>query len=341
VSFSGFFHSAQRAPLSSRAATSSPARRAAFQTSRRTSSSASVASATMWKGSRHSSVLGQWVSHRAGDPRAHVCAHQDDGGATLLAEALEEAPQGGGVAPRSSPDQPAGVVVDDDDEVAPALAVADLIDAQAAETGEAVEPRVALGHHPGDDPPNGPPGDPHQLHDRGLADLGGQPGGLVIEGPGAAALDARCVGFQERHRAPQVERPPAPPILTSIEAGRPPLADPTPLSRAPTGVHRDDQSATLEHHALDHHPLNSEQSSPYPYRSHAVPASPGSQFQQPEILGDMSFPHWLRRPTERSGDPQFRGSITRPACAPVNASPPPLQAPTHDSGSSWVATPSM
>jgi hypothetical protein len=31
---------------------------------------------------------------------------------------------------------------------------------------------------------------------------------------------------------------------------------------------------------------------------------------------------------------------TRPACAPVNASPEPLQAPAHDSGPVWLAKPS-
>ena len=36
----------------------------------------------------------------------------------------------------------------------------------------------------------------------------------------------------------------------------------------------------------------------------------------------------------------FRGSIARPARAPVNASPPPSQTTTHDSGPPWVATPS-
>jgi len=32
---------------------------------------------------------------------------------------------------------------------------------------------------------------------------------------------------------------------------------------------------------------------------------------------------------------------TEPACAPVNTSRPALQLPAHDSGSSWIATPSM
>ena len=38
---------------------------------------------------------------------------------------------------------------------------------------------------------------------------------------------------------------------------------------------------------------------------------------------------------------KFRGSIARPARAPVNASPAPSRTPTHDSGSPWVATPSV
>jgi hypothetical protein len=46
VSFSGFFDSANRAPFRSFAAAIAPALRASFQTSRRTSSSASVASIT-------------------------------------------------------------------------------------------------------------------------------------------------------------------------------------------------------------------------------------------------------------------------------------------------------
>ena len=41
------------------------------------------------------------------------------------------------------------------------------------------------------------------------------------------------------------------------------------------------------------------------------------------------------------GTISFSRLNTRPACAPVNASAAPSRAPPHDSGSSWVASPSM
>src|SRR5664280_1776748 len=54
----GFFHNAYRACLRSRACPPSPSLRAVFQVSRRTSSRASVAHATMWNGSAHRTALG-------------------------------------------------------------------------------------------------------------------------------------------------------------------------------------------------------------------------------------------------------------------------------------------
>jgi hypothetical protein len=59
VKSAGFFHSANLAPLSSLATAVSPPLRAAFQVSRRTTSRASVAHFTTWKGSRHSTACGQ------------------------------------------------------------------------------------------------------------------------------------------------------------------------------------------------------------------------------------------------------------------------------------------
>src|SRR4029450_4736602 len=59
VRSSGFFHSANRAPLSSRATAVSPPLRALFQTSRRTWSSASVAHLTTWNGSAQRTAAGQ------------------------------------------------------------------------------------------------------------------------------------------------------------------------------------------------------------------------------------------------------------------------------------------
>ena len=40
-------------------------------------------------------------------------------------------------------------------------------------------------------------------------------------------------------------------------------------------------------------------------------------------------------------DKTISGLNTWPTCAPVNASPAPLRLPAHDSGSEWVATPSL
>src|SRR5680860_1841367 len=57
VRSSGFFHRANLAPLRSFAVVFWPPLRAAFHTSRRTSSSALVPQATMWNGSRQSSAF--------------------------------------------------------------------------------------------------------------------------------------------------------------------------------------------------------------------------------------------------------------------------------------------
>src|SRR5258708_40093418 len=48
--------------------------------------------------------------------------------------------------------------------------------------------------------------------------------------------------------------------------------------------------------------------------------------------------HWDGVGTPESG---FRGSMTRPTSPSVNASPASSRAPTHDSRSPWVATPSI
>ncbi len=87
VSCSGFFHSANRAPFRSCASWVWPARRASFQTSRRTSSSASVANWITWNGRRSGS---RWaaIRDRAGDPAGHVTRHRFDLFAALSAPRL-------------------------------------------------------------------------------------------------------------------------------------------------------------------------------------------------------------------------------------------------------------
>src|SRR6266511_2452688 len=140
VRSAGFFHSANLAPLSSAASVVCPPLRAEFQTSRRTSSSASVAHLTTWKGSRHTIACGQRRAATFAIPAGGVRAEMGELPAALGAERVEEALQGGLVAAGRGPDKPAGVVVDHDREVAVALLVGDLVHPDAAQPGEPVHP---------------------------------------------------------------------------------------------------------------------------------------------------------------------------------------------------------
>ena len=72
--------------------------------------------------------IGEAVGDRPGDPRRHVAGHQLDLFAARFAELVEEALDDLAVAAGGCPDQPAGVVVDDDGQVALALTMRYLID---------------------------------------------------------------------------------------------------------------------------------------------------------------------------------------------------------------------
>lgn len=75
------------------------------------------------------------------DPFGHVAGDQLDLRAALFAQQIQELLDGLAVAAGGRPDQPAAVVVDDDGQVALALAHRDLIEPQAPKIGE----QVALG----------------------------------------------------------------------------------------------------------------------------------------------------------------------------------------------------
>ena len=60
--------------------------------------------------------------------------------------------------------------------------VGDLIDPEPSQTGEPIVGGVDVGPHPGDDRPDGSPGNPHQLGDRGLGALRRQPQLLTSAG---------------------------------------------------------------------------------------------------------------------------------------------------------------
>src|SRR5262249_55900936 len=116
------------------------------------------------------------------DPVAHVAGDKLEPRTALRAEQIEEALDGRAVAAVRGPDQAAAVMVDDDGDVALALAVGELVDADPLQAGERVAaPAGLLDHHPLDDPADGRPGDAHQLADRALRAVCRQPGDLVLE----------------------------------------------------------------------------------------------------------------------------------------------------------------
>jgi hypothetical protein len=203
-------------------------------------------------------------------------------------EAIEEGLQGLAVVSGRGPDEQPAVVVDDDDQVLMAAFIGDLVDSDAVQPGEPVGGCLGLGGHPGDDVPDGAPGDPHQLSDRGLRARGGQPGDLVIEEPGVSgavpgprhgghhhpvlgAGDPRRGGFQLGPHRAQVQRPPPAPALPLVIAGALLPADPAPagqpLARPHAHGHRQLPRAVpgfllIPVHALDHGVLAAEHSSP-------------------------------------------------------------------------------
>ena len=62
----------------------------------------------------------------------------------------------------------------------------DLIDPDPGQPREPVGLGLRVSHDPGHDRPDGPPGDPQQVPDRGLAAVRHSPSGRVIEGVGVA-----------------------------------------------------------------------------------------------------------------------------------------------------------
>ena len=129
------------------------------------------------------------LGDHVGDPVRGVGGDMGDLRAPLGAQRVEKPPQGGGVAARCGPHQPAAVVVDHHRQVLVVALVGDLIDADPAQTGEPVDALLGVGPDPGHDRPDGAPGDPHQLAHRGFRTRHRQPGHRVIEGHRCARRD--------------------------------------------------------------------------------------------------------------------------------------------------------
>jgi hypothetical protein len=192
-------------------------------------------------------------------------------------------------------------MVDDHDQVALALLVADLIDADAMQPGQQVDLAGPLDGDPGAHPTDRAPGQAQQLGDSGAGGVDRQPrhGVLKPSGePGAmtrprhrsdqhavgGAGDAGRVGLQQRRDRAKVERAPATSPLALVVAGTATTAQRAAASAAAGRPHHGDKRTSLlvEHDLLDHRVLDTKQPLPYPCGSHAVSTSCGTSLGQPE-----------------------------------------------------------
>ena len=156
---SGLLSSDQRAPLIQRPLGVCE-RSWAFQSSRRTWSTARWPRRTTWKGSKQTSACGDRLADRLLVGAAHVDQDRADRVAAL-AELGEERLQRRGVVARRAPHERAGLVIDDAGEVALAAAIGDLVDADRDEAGEPVLVEL-LGDDTRDDLADGVSPDPQQ-----------------------------------------------------------------------------------------------------------------------------------------------------------------------------------
>jgi hypothetical protein len=210
--------------------------------------------------------------------------------AALFAQQIQELLDRLAVTSRTGPHEPAGVVVDDDGEVSLPFADRDLIHSDPLQACEQVAGLGRLIGHPGADPADRAPRDPHQLRDRGLGGLDRQPRDLIFElacerGVVAGPRDGRDdhpvtlaahsggVGLEIRERRPEVQRPPAPTAVTEVIAGAAPPAVRTTIKLARERADRYHQRAIVgELDVLDDSSLEPEQLLPYASSAHAATA---------------------------------------------------------------------
>lgn len=240
--------------------------------------------------------------HDITDPVGRVGADQANLGAALGSQLVEERLDRRLAATGLDPHQPARVVIDDHGQVVVALQMRDLVDADPGQAFQRVDAGAALGHHPGDDPPDRHPGDAQQLTDRRLRRLRRQPRRLVLEVAGEPrpvprprhrshrhamlrAVHPRGVGLQEDLDRAQVQTAPTAPTVSAVVARRRPFAAATTALPRPSGTHPHDHGLVIvcERDVLDHGaPVDTDQLLPYPGRAHAVSCASLPAFEQPE-----------------------------------------------------------
>ena len=177
-----------------------------------------------------------------------------DLGTALGTQRVEKPPQGGGVAARRGPHQPAAVVVDHHRQIFVVALVGDLIDADPAQTREPVDSLLGVGPHPGHDRPDGAPGDPHQLTHRGFRAGHRQPGHRVIKrirvpgvmarprhrhhrGAVLGAIHPRRLGLQHHLHRPPIQAPPPARTLAPVIQRRPAPTAPTTAQSTAARAH--------------------------------------------------------------------------------------------------------
>ncbi len=204
-----------------------------------------------------------------------------DLGGSLRAERVEERIQRGFVASWRGPHQCPGVVIDHDRQVAVAALVGDLVDPDPTQPGEAIHPHVDIGRDPRHDRPNRAPRDAHQLGDRALRGVHGQPGDLIVERAGVSgavtrprhlqhrravfrARDAWRVGLEPATQLTDVEIPPASPPFTTVIPRGPSSTPSAPLTGPLPGPHRhhDRVLVVVEADTLDHDARHTQQPLP-------------------------------------------------------------------------------
>ena len=256
-----------------------------------------------------------------------------DCGAASLTEGGAERLERLAVPTGRGPDQPAGVVIDHDRDVAVALLVADLINPDPAQPFQRVPGGDAVGDDPRHDRPDRAPGDPQQRLQRRLRRAGGHPGDGVLQDGGVpgvvprprhpgddhpvlAAGHPRRVGFQVRPVQPKVRCPPLPAALALVIARTAPLTTPTPPLGALTRPDREDRDLGLvvELDAVDHRrSLDPEHTCPYLVVAHAVPRSVVLDFDTQNLSRDgVSLVQPLNeRPRKRPESRKSLGSLER------------------------------
>ena len=228
----------------------------------RTLSSAFMAQATTWNGSRQ-------ITAAARVARTTAWIHSAPSQLTWVSSVARSAPSWSKNRPRVSwlrpsagPHQPAGRVVNHARQVAVPLAVGDFVDADPRQSREQVVGVAAIGDHPGHDRRHGAPGDPQQHREHAQCGVRGQPRAGVLERPGVFgarprprhmrdhhaifwAFHARHRGLQIRLCGPHIQGPPPPdpvPVPAPRVIPRTPLPTPRTTARLRRlGPHRQHQ----------------------------------------------------------------------------------------------------